>query len=155
VAREINDRQPNRQLDRVAGVWRSLSGQSVHLLGLGFRPGVKVDTFSPAYALRSELVERSAQVTLSDPCYSDDELTALGFTPGLPQAAKVVVLNTAHVEFASPDFSAWKAAGVEVVVDGRNYWSQAAAERAGLIYLGIGRAASAASRRDFEADVRH
>ena len=55
AAREINDHQPARQLERVAALWKPLKGHKVHLLGLGFRPGVKVDTFSPAYALRDEL----------------------------------------------------------------------------------------------------
>lgn len=139
AAREINDHQPARQLARVAQLWKPLHGQPVHLLGLGFRPGVKVDTFSPAYALRQELQKLGADVTISDPHYSSDELRALGFLPGQPQVAKVVVLNTAHAEFGQPDFAAWARAGVEVLLDGRNGWNQRHAEEAGLLYLGIGR----------------
>lgn len=139
AAREINDQQPERQLRRVANLWKPLQGQAVHLLGLGFRPGVKVDTFSPAYALSEVLKELDAQATISDPHYSDDELRSLGFSPAKPEGAKVVVLNTAHPEFASPDFAAWRGAGVEVVLDGRNLWSQVKVEEAGLIYVGIGR----------------
>ena len=105
AAREINDQQPARQLDRVARLWGPLRGQVVHLLGLGFRPGVKVDTFSPAYTLRDELRARGAKVTLSDPYYSSDELSALGFEAAGPEGAKVVVLNTAHPQFASPNFA--------------------------------------------------
>lgn len=139
AAREINDRQPARQLDRVQQLWKGLRGQPVHVLGLGFRPGVKVDTFSPAYALREELLRLGAKVSLSDPHYSESELRDQGFEPGRPEAAKVLVLNTAHPEFAAPDFAAWRRAGVEVLLDGRNLWDQAKAESAGLIYLGIGR----------------
>ena len=43
AAREINDNQPSRQLDRLASAWKSLKEQKVHILGLGFRPGVKVE----------------------------------------------------------------------------------------------------------------
>lgn len=139
AAREINDRQPGRQLQRVEQLWKPLRGQAVHLLGLGFRPGVKVDTFSPAYTLRDELAELGAKVTISDPHYSEAELRQLGFEPGQPDRAKVVVLNTAHVEFASPDFSNWRKFGVEVLLDGRNLWDQDAAEAAGLLYMGVGR----------------
>lgn len=139
AAREINDLQPRRQLGRVAQRWKALRGQPVHVLGLGFRPGVKVDTFSPAYTLRSELDAQGAEVSLSDPYYTDDELRALGFKPAQPTAAKVVVLNTAHQEFTTPDFVAWRRAGVEVVLDGRNLWNQSQAEAAGLLYFGIGR----------------
>ena len=142
AAREINDQQPGRQVERVARYWKSLRGQPVHLLGLGFRPAVKVDTFSPAYTLRSELQRAGADVTISDPFYSDEELRLAGFRPARPELAKVVILNTAHDEFASPDFDAWRRAGVEVVLDGRNLWEQRAVERAGLMYLGVGRAQS-------------
>ena len=140
AAREINDLQPGRQLERVARLWKPLTGQQVHLLGLAFRPGVKVDTFSPAYELRSKLQRIGAFVTISDPFYSDDELRGAGFQPARPEQAKVVVLNTAHEEFAAPDFEAWRSAGVEVVLDGRNLWDQRAAEHAGLLYFGVGRA---------------
>jgi nucleotide sugar dehydrogenase len=150
AAREINDQQPGRQLERVAQLWKSLCGQPVHVLGLGFRPGVKVDTFSPAYALRSELERVGAVMTISDPFYSDAELRAAGFRPARAEDAKVVVLNTAHREFAAPAFDAWRSAGVEVVLDGRNLWDQSAVERAGLLYLGIGRAPAVCSRVDGE-----
>jgi nucleotide sugar dehydrogenase len=141
AAREINDLQPARQLARVAAAWRPWRGQPVHLLGLGFRPGVKVDTFSPAYPLRDELVRQGAQVTIGDPHYSEAEIRLAGFEPGRPEDARVVVLNTAHPQFASPDFAAWHRQGVEVVLDGRSAWDPRAAEAAGLLYFGIGRAA--------------
>lgn len=139
AAREINDGQPARELQRVAAHWKPLSGQVAHILGLGFRPGVKVDTFSPAYALRDELRQRGARVTMEDPYYTDAELRQAGFEPGTVEAARVVVLGTAHEDFAHPDFAAWRKAGVEVVLDGRNFWNQDEAEAAGLLYFGIGR----------------
>jgi len=139
AAREINDQQPARELERVAALWKPLSGQRVHILGLGFRPGVKVDTFSPAYTLRDELRQRGALVTLEDPHYTDEELRKAEFEPGTAEIARVVVLSTAHEEFAHPDFVAWRRAGVEVVLDGRNFWKQGEAEAAGILYFGIGR----------------
>ena len=144
TAREINDGQPARQLDRLEAAWRPLSGQTVHILGLGFRPGVKVDTFSPAYALREDLRRRGAQATIEDPHYTDEELRAAGFEPAVAGAVgrpRAIVLNTAHEQFAHPDFLAWRRAGVEAVLDGRNLWVQDQIEAAGMVYLGIGRAA--------------
>ncbi len=144
AAREINDQQPARQLDRVAHVWKPLAGQQVHILGLGFRPEVKVDTFSPAYGLRDELQRRGAHVTIEDPYFTSQEIVSAGFEPGSVADAAVVVLNTAHPEFAEPDFAGWRHAGVEAVLDGRNLWSQERAEAAGILYFGIGRS----SRRE-------
>jgi UDP-N-acetyl-D-mannosaminuronate dehydrogenase len=94
---------------------------------------------SPAYALRDELHARGASVTIEDPHYADDELRAAGFEPGRAASSSVVVLNTAHREFARPDFAAWRNAGVDVVLDGRNAWNQADVEATGLLYFGIGR----------------
>jgi len=138
AAREINDQQPSRQLGRVATIWKPLCGERAHILGLGFRPGVKVDTFSPAYALRDELQRHGARVTIEDPYYTDRELISAGFESGSATDARFVVLNTAHEEFAQPDFAAWAAAGVEALLDGRNLWNQEEAEAAGLLYFGIG-----------------
>ena len=58
---------------------------------------------------------------------------------GQRRARKLVVLNTAHAEFAHPDFAAWRKAGVEVVLDGRNLWERYKVESFGLHYFGIGR----------------
>jgi UDP-N-acetyl-D-mannosaminuronate dehydrogenase len=91
--------------------------------------------------LRDELQRQGAMVSMSDPHYSDDELRAAGFEPAVDDAAQAIVLNTAHREFASPDFAAWRAQGIEAVLDGRNFWSQAEVESAGLLYLGVGRSA--------------
>jgi len=126
----------------VATAWKPLRNVRVHLLGLGFRPDVKVDTLSPAYALRDELLSRGALVSLSDPFYSDEELRRAGFEPGLPEAAQVVVLNTAHSEFIRPDFGRWRRSGVQVVLDGRNVWARREAEAVELLYFGIGRTAT-------------
>ncbi len=148
AAREINDGQPARQLDRVETYWAPLAGRRVHILGLGFRPGVKVDTLSPAYDLRDDLVRRGAKTTLEDPYYNTSEIKSCGFASGSTEGAKVVVLNTAHSEFADPDFQRWRSEGVEVVLDGRNHWNQEEAEAAGLLYFGIGRPSSAEHDED-------
>jgi nucleotide sugar dehydrogenase len=139
AAREINDEQPARQLDRVAAAWKPLDGQRVHILGFGFRPGVKVDTLSPAYALRDHLKHSGALVTIEDPYYSAEELAGYGFAGGDVAGAALVVLNTAHPEFARPDFRSWRIAGVEAVLDGRNFWDRDAVEGADIAYFGIGR----------------
>ncbi len=141
AAREINDQQPARQLDRVAAAWGSLKGRRVHIRGLAFRPEVKVDILSPAYALRTALLEREAVVTLDDPHYETAELLAAGFQPGVPEAAELVILNTAHEAFAKARFDDWRQAGVEAILDGRNLWSQASVEASGILYFGIGRGA--------------
>jgi nucleotide sugar dehydrogenase len=143
AARSINDAQPRRHVMRLARAWQPLAGKHVHVLGLGFRPGVKVDTFSPAYELRDELHDQDAIVTIEDPYYSDDEMERGGFSPGRigRDPIDAIILNTAHGAFAHPDFGHWRDCGVEAVVDGRGLWSSADVALAGILYLGIGRPA--------------
>ncbi len=78
-------------------------------------------------------------MTIEDPHYTEAELRQMGMVAGSVAASSVLVLNTAHQEFARPDFQAWRKAGVEVLLDGRNLWNQTEAESAGLLYFGIGR----------------
>jgi dTDP-4-amino-4,6-dideoxygalactose transaminase len=95
---------------------------------------VKEHIFSTAFLLRDELLKRGAEVRLHDPLYTADEIKAHGFTPGtLTDPADVVILNTAHPEYAKPTFPP----GAKVVVDGRNAWNP----EAGIQYLGVGRPA--------------
>lgn len=142
AARVINDGQPARHIRRLAELWGGLKSKRVHILGLGFRPGVKVSTFSPAYTLLEALNEHGAVVTLEDPLYDEAEIRDAGFAPAAAGRDELdaVVLNTAHDAFAHPDFAAWRAQGVRAAVDGRNLWDPAAVEGAGILYLGVGRA---------------
>jgi nucleotide sugar dehydrogenase len=140
LGRQINERQPDRQIDRLETLLGSLRGQHIHILGLAFRPQVREDAFSPAVALQSKLMAAGAKVTLEDPLYDEAELTAKGFTPGTVHSGDVdaVILHTAHPEFTSPNFNAWRAAGIRVVLDGRAAWSRDSVEAAGLMYIGVG-----------------
>ncbi len=140
ASREINDAQPRRYVERLERDWEPVAGKRVHILGLAFRPGVKVDTLSPAFDIAQVLRERKAVVTLEDPVYTDEEIRAAGFVPARVGVDPVdaVLLNTAHEEFVDPDFTAWRRAGVEAVVDGRNLWNLKAAAGAGILALGVG-----------------
>jgi nucleotide sugar dehydrogenase len=140
VGRDINARQPARQVERLAMALGGLTGSRVHILGLAFRPQLREDAYSPAYALRDALKTAGAQVTLEDPMFSEDELRARGFEPACigKDPIDTVVLNTAHPEFADPSFLAWHQAGIKAVLDGRGAWQREAVETAGLLYVGVG-----------------
>jgi nucleotide sugar dehydrogenase len=140
-ARRINDQQPARNVERLIQAWGPIAGKRVHILGLGFRPDVKVDIFSTAYPLRDALVARGAIVTIEDPCYSAEELRAMGFAAARAgsDALDAAMLNTAHTAFKHPDFAQWRASGIEALVDGRDFWEPQTVRDAGIVYLGVGR----------------
>lgn len=134
-AREMNERQPERIVERLGDV----NGRRVLILGLSFRPGVKEAAYSPAYALRDVLHSRGAAVELYDPLYTEDEIRASGFTPGSIDGQEVIVLNTSHTEYAALDFKALAKGGLRRVVDGRQLWSPEAVRASGVDYIGIAR----------------
>jgi nucleotide sugar dehydrogenase len=140
VGRRINERQPERQIERLAGALGGLTRRRVHILGLAFRPQVPEDSYTPALMLQECLRKAGAVVTIEDPLYGDSELARKGFTPGRINGNGVdaVVLHTAHPEFARPDFAAWRAKGVRALLDGRAFWSRREVEAAGLTYLAVG-----------------
>ena len=141
-SRALNERQPLRQLQRLSEELDGLAGKHVHILGLSFRPQVKEASYSPAYGLQAALVGMRARSTIEDPMYSNHELVKMGFAPARVGQNRMdaVILNTAHPEFAQPDFATWSACGVKAVLDGRGTWSRESVEAAGLAYIGVGRA---------------
>ncbi|MBM4310888.1 MAG: nucleotide sugar dehydrogenase [Deltaproteobacteria bacterium] len=143
LARATNEAQPGRAVGRVDAALQGLHGKTVHILGVAFRPDVKELAYSPAFPLLRELRHQGAVVTAQDPLYSDDELIKLGFSPAHAgsDTMHAVILNTAHSAFSQPDFCAWHASGVRVVMDGRNFWDAAAVEKAGITYLCVGKPA--------------
>ena len=139
-SRTINDAQPAYFLDRIEQNWKPLSGQSVLILGLAFRPQVKESICSPAFQLRDELKKRGAKPFIQDNLFTDEELKQFGFetweSNSLPP---VVILNTAHDEFKQLKLNKLAARGCEVFVDGRNAFTSEAAADSGLFYIGVGK----------------
>jgi len=140
LGRNINDLQPQKQIERLAQSLGGLAGRHVHILGLAFRPRVREDAYTTARSLQTALMNSGAKVTIEDPLYEPSELVEKGFAPGRVEDGGVdaVVLNTAHPEFQDVNFLDWRALGVKAVLDGRALWCPDKAMDAGLIYLGIG-----------------
>lgn len=141
--RAINEDQPRRNIERLEEALGNLQEKRVHILGLGFRPQVREDAYSPAVPLKDLLSEAGAVVTLEDPLYDDEALRKRGFLPGqVTLGTHAVVLNTAHPEFLNPNFSTWRDYGVQAVLDGRAVWNPERVTAAGLTYLCVGKPAA-------------
>ena len=141
LGRQINEDQPNRNVMRLkAKLGSSLQGKNVHVLGVAFRPSVREDAYSPVFDIQEALSREGAVVTVEDSLYTTAELADMGLAAAQvgEAALDAVILNTAHPEFRDPNFEAWHATGVKVVLDGRNTWDRDVVERAGVEYIGIG-----------------
>ena len=71
---------PAYATERLAQLAGDLAGRRVLILGIAYRGDVKETAFSGAFAVRDALAQHGAEVVASDPLYSSQELTALGFT---------------------------------------------------------------------------
>ncbi|MFC5999692.1 nucleotide sugar dehydrogenase [Quadrisphaera sp. GCM10027208] len=118
AAREANAGMPEHAVTLLADAYGDLTGARVLVLGASYRGGVKETAFSGVFPTVAALRSRGAQVTVSDPMYSSDELAALDLPPhtdGDPVDA--VVVQADHASYR--DLSAEDLPGVKVVVDGR------------------------------------
>jgi len=117
-AREANAGMPEYTVGLLEGAHGDLAGQRVVVLGAAYRGGVKETAFSGVFATVEALTGRGAQVAVHDPMYTDDELSALGFTPyALGQPADAVVVQADHAAYR--ELTPADVPGVRTLVDGR------------------------------------
>lgn len=135
TARSINERMPEWVVDRVTREIGSLGGHTALLLGVAYRGGVKETASSPAFGLQDALQARGATVIAADPCYTSEELDALGFTARRNEQPDVIIVVTDHDEYRTIDWSRFAPA---LVVDGRNILDGDLVRSFGHRYLGVG-----------------
>ena len=135
AAREANATMPAYAVGLAKGAYGDLSGARAVVLGASYRGGVKETAFSGVFPTVEALTTEGAIVTVHDPMYSDDELSALGFEPHtLGTDVDLAVLQTDHAEYR--DLSSGDLPGVKVVVDGRRQLDRAAFPDAKFLVVG-------------------
>lgn len=141
IAREVNNAMPGYTVQKTLvglnRIGRSVKGTRVAVLGLAYKPEIDDSRESPAGPILKELRSLGAELTVYDP-FVPSRSTAESLQEAV-QGQECVVLVTAHKEFLAMGPAELQAAGVKVLVDGRNAFDQAAVEAAGLVYEGIGR----------------
>jgi UDP-N-acetyl-D-mannosaminuronate dehydrogenase len=110
---------PERVVSRAVELLGSLDGLHAVVLGAAYRGGVKETAFSGVFATVAALESRGARVSVHDPLYTGDELSALGFTAfHVGETADVVVVQTDHAEYRT--LTPAGVPGVRLLLDGRN-----------------------------------
>jgi nucleotide sugar dehydrogenase len=118
AAREANAEMPEHAVSLLAKALGSLNGKKIAVLGISYRGGVKESAFSGVFPTVTALKAAGASVFVNDPMYSDEEISALGFSPfKIGDAIEGVILQADHngyKKLTKSDFP-----GVKAIVDGR------------------------------------
>ena len=138
-----------------------LSGKTIALWGLAFKPNTDDMREAPSRVLMEALWAAGARVRAYDPVAMGEvrrlypEAIASGAlmlcerSMQAVEGASALCVVTEWQEFRSPDFEALKKAlAVPVIFDGRNVYDPALMRRFGLRYFGIGRGESVADSKD-------
>jgi len=146
----VNEAQKLRLVEKVVQrLGEDLSGRTIGLWGLAFKPDTDDMREAPARAIIDALVNRGASIVAYDPIAMDEARRVLGSVQRLtfadsPMAAvrgaDALIVVTEWQEFRSPDFAALKRQLRQpLIFDGRNVFDPAHVRAAGLEYFGIGR----------------
>jgi UDPglucose 6-dehydrogenase len=144
---KVNDERKAAMADRVVrALGGSVEGRSIGVLGLAFKPNTDDMRDAPSIPLVKRLVELGAKVTAFDPVAREqaeqllDNIEYADDPYGAVDGAEAVVVVTEWDEFRALDLDTLKGRmRGRVLVDLRNVWDPQEAERAGFVYVGIGR----------------
>ena len=144
---DVNDRRKASMAGRVvAAMGGSVKGKRVAVLGLAFKPNTDDMRDAPSIPLIQGLVKGGAEVVAFDPVAIEQArplLHGVEFAKdehAATEGADALVIVTEWDEFRALDLEELAALmRGKVLVDLRNVYDREEAERAGLVYSGIGR----------------
>ena len=126
-----------------------LSGKTIAIWGLAFKPNTDDMREAPSLVLIEDLLKRGAKIVAFDPVAFDEAKHLLGNNPNVKLASSAMealdgvdalAIVTEWKTFRAPDFAAMKAAlKTPVVFDGRNLYEPDAMRESGFEYYPIGR----------------
>ncbi len=143
-SREINSRMPMHVIDLLEEALkerdRKLSGSKIAILGIAFLENSDDTRNTPSATLYRELEKRGAKPVLHDPYVREFDLP---YTSDFEQAtggADAVILSTKHKQYLTINLSDLAARmRTPILIDGRNAFSQKAAQNARFTYKGVGK----------------
>lgn len=144
----VNDRQKSIVFDKIVNLaGADLSGKTVAVLGLAFKPETDDMRQAPSLEVISRLLDAGATVRVFDPVAMDECRRIMGdrvvYCKNFYDAAAgadVLALLTEWRQFRMPSWTAVKEAmRGNIIVDGRNIYNGEELARLGFVYTRIGR----------------
>ena len=145
---DANDAQKGVLVDKIIQAFgENLQGKRFAVWGLAFKPNTDDMREAPSRIIIAELAKRGASICAYDPVAMDEakrvitEPIEYASSPmEALQDADALVIITEWKEFRSPDLGEIASMlSTKRVFDGRNIFDPSLAQRAGLVYSGIGR----------------
>ena len=142
---DINFNQRKHAVDKLENALGSVSGKTIGVLGLSFKPNTDDTRYSPSLDIIKMLIDKGAKVQGYDPqamTISKKEVPELDLCQSpydVAQDADALLLATEWNEFKSLDFDRIKAnMRGKVILDGRNIWNGEELQEMGFTYFGMG-----------------
>ena len=147
AAREVNQRQRQRIVEKLQGELKVLRGTTIGILGLAFKEGTDDLRDSPALDIIQLLLARGAHLRLHDPAalpaarelLKEQDVECCDDAYALANGADALVLATPWPEYRELDLTRIaETMRQPVLVDARNFWGADAVRNAQLRYVGVG-----------------
>jgi UDPglucose 6-dehydrogenase len=144
---EVNKRQKQRLVDKMEHYFKSVSGKTIALWGLAFKPRTDDMREAPAIPIIERLLAGGATVKAYDPAAApvarrlfDSRIAVCEKSYDALAGADALAIVTEWNEFREPDFDKMRALLKQpVVFDGRNIYSPEHMRALGFTYFSIGR----------------
>ncbi len=144
---DVNDRQKERLVEKMAAHFENLSGKTFALWGLAFKPRTDDMREAPAIPIIEGLLARGAKIRAYDPAAAPVAKRIFGGRIDLCEksydalsGADALAVVTEWNEFREPDFERMRTLlKAPVVFDGRNIYSPEHMRALGFTYISIGR----------------
>jgi len=144
---EVNDRQKERLVEKMQAHFKGLSGRTIALWGLSFKPRTDDMREAPSIAIIDRLLSLGATVKAYDPATTpvakriyDGRIALCERSYDALTGADALAIVTEWNEFREPDFEKMRSLlKAPVVFDGRNIYSPEHMRALGFTYFSIGR----------------
>ena len=144
---DVNDRQKERLVDKIEAYLPDLSGRTIAVWGLAFKPRTDDMREAPAIPIIERLLARGVTVRAYDPAAAPvargifgDRIMLCDKSYDALSGADALAVVTEWNEFREPDFAKMQSLmKAPVVFDGRNLYSPEQMRALGFTYFSIGR----------------
>ncbi|MEI9813688.1 MAG: UDP-glucose/GDP-mannose dehydrogenase family protein [Acidobacteriota bacterium] len=147
AAREVNNRQRERLVEKLLGELKILKGRTIGLLGLAFKPNTDDLREAPALSIIQKLLDLGCNVKAHDPAASErfraehgSMAVKLCDSPEqVVDECDAVVLMTDWQQYRDLPWAEFsKRMQNPLLLDGRSFFSRQQIEQAGFTYLAFG-----------------